>query len=63
MPRSILLRPPGGASGKVRKRYAFIQELMLLEESNCLRGGSTMDSFIFVNLLRKKLISHFIQLF
>ena len=37
MPRSILLRPPGGATGKVRKRYALIQKLMLLEESNRLR--------------------------
>jgi hypothetical protein len=37
MPRSILLRPPGRASGKVRKRYALIQKLMLLDESNCLQ--------------------------
>ena len=37
MPRSILLRPPRGASGKVRKRYALIQKLMLLDESNRLR--------------------------
>ena len=37
MPHSVLLRPPGGASGKVRKQYALIQMLMLLEESNCLR--------------------------
>ena len=36
MPRSLLLRPPGGATGKVRKRYALIQKIMLLEESNRL---------------------------
>jgi hypothetical protein len=36
MPCSILLRPPGGASGKVRKRYALIEKLMLIDESNCL---------------------------
>ena len=37
MPRSILLRPLGGASGKVRKRYALVEKLMLIDESNRLR--------------------------
>ena len=37
MPRSLLLRPPGGATGKVRKRYALIQKILLLEESNHLQ--------------------------
>ena len=37
MPCSILLRPPGGASGKVRKRYALVEKLMLIDESNRLR--------------------------
>jgi hypothetical protein len=36
MPRSIVLRPPGGASGKLRQRYALIQKLMLLDESESL---------------------------
>jgi hypothetical protein len=37
MPCSILLRLLVGASGKVRKRYALIQKIMLLEESNRLQ--------------------------
>ncbi len=37
MPRTILTRPPGGASGKVRKRYAVRQKLQLLEECSCLQ--------------------------
>jgi hypothetical protein len=37
MPRSLLLCPPGGATQKVRKRYALIQKILLLEESNRLR--------------------------
>ncbi len=37
MPCSLLLRPPGGATGKVRKRYALIQKILLLEESNRLQ--------------------------
>jgi hypothetical protein len=36
MPRSLLLRPPGGATGKVRKRYALVQKIMLLVECNRL---------------------------
>ena len=32
MPRSLLVRPKGGATGKVRKRYAVIEKIMLLEE-------------------------------
>jgi hypothetical protein len=37
MPRSLLLRPPGGATGKVCKRYAILQKILLVEESNRLR--------------------------
>jgi hypothetical protein len=37
MPRTILARPPGGATGRVRKRYAVRQKLQLLEECNRLR--------------------------
>jgi hypothetical protein len=36
MPHSLLLHPPGGATGKVRKWYALIQKILLLEESNRL---------------------------
>jgi hypothetical protein len=37
MPRTILVRPPGGATGRVRRRYAVCQKLQLLEECNRLR--------------------------
>jgi len=37
MPRSLLLRPLGGLTGKTRKRYALFQKIMLVEESNRLR--------------------------
>ena len=37
MPRTILVRPPGGATGRVRRRYAIRQKLQLLEECNRLR--------------------------
>ena len=37
MPRTILVRPPGGATGRVRRRYAVRQKLQLLEECNRLR--------------------------
>ena len=32
MPRSILVRPKGGVTGKVRRRYVVIEKIMLLEE-------------------------------
>ena len=38
MPRTILVRPPGGTTGRVRRRYAVCQKLQLLEECNRLRG-------------------------
>ena len=37
MPRTIIARPPGGASGKSRRRYAVRQKLQLLEECNRLQ--------------------------
>jgi len=37
MPRSLVLRPLGGLTGKTRKRYALFQKIMLVEESNRLR--------------------------
>ena len=37
MPRTILVRPPGGATGRVCRRYAVRQKLQLLEECNRLR--------------------------
>jgi hypothetical protein len=37
MPRSILLRPLGGLTGKTRKWYALFQKIMLVEESDRLR--------------------------
>jgi hypothetical protein len=37
MPCTIIARPPGGASGKVRRRYAVRQKLQLLEECNRLQ--------------------------
>jgi hypothetical protein len=37
MPCTILARPPGGATGRVRKRYAVRQKLHLLEVCNRLR--------------------------
>jgi hypothetical protein len=35
MPHSLLLRPPGGATGKVRKRYAIFQKILLIKEAGC----------------------------
>jgi hypothetical protein len=32
MPRSLLVLPKGGVTGKVRRRYAVIKKIMLLEE-------------------------------
>ena len=37
MPRTILVRPPGGATGRVRRWYAVHEKLKLLEECNRLR--------------------------
>jgi hypothetical protein len=37
MPRSLLLRPLGGLTGKTRKRYALFQKIMLVEKSDRLR--------------------------
>ena len=37
MPRSLLVLPKGGVTGKVRRRYAIRQKLQLLEECNRLR--------------------------
>ena len=37
MPRSLVLRPLGGLTGKTRKRYALFQKIMLVEESDRLR--------------------------
>jgi len=37
MPRSLLLQPLGGSTGKTRKRYALFQKIMLVEESDWLR--------------------------
>jgi len=37
MPRTILTRPLGGASGKVRRRYAVRQKLQLLEKCSRLQ--------------------------
>jgi hypothetical protein len=37
MPRTILVRLPGGATGRVRRQYAVRQKLQLLEECNRLR--------------------------
>jgi hypothetical protein len=36
MPHTILVRPPGGATGRVRRRYATREKLKLLEECNRL---------------------------
>jgi hypothetical protein len=36
MPCTIIVRPPGGATGKVRQQYAVVQKLLLLEECHCL---------------------------
>ena len=43
MPRSILLRPPGGASGKVRKRYTLVEKLMLIDKSDRLRRDCNLS--------------------
>jgi hypothetical protein len=44
MPRTIIARPPGGASGKVRRRYAVHQKLQILAE--CSRLQQTMKHSI-----------------
>jgi len=43
MPRSILLRPPGGASGKVHKWYALSKKLALLDESTRLQRDCNLS--------------------
>jgi hypothetical protein len=60
MPRTILLRPPGGASGKVRQRYAVVQKLLHLEECHCLRQvhclsphGAAVELGVPISLLSK----------
>ena len=40
MPRTIIARPPGGASGNVRRRYAVRQKLQLLEECSRLQRSA-----------------------
>jgi hypothetical protein len=37
MPRSLLLRPLGGLTGKTRRRFALFQKIMFVEESNWIR--------------------------
>ena len=37
MPRSFLLRPLGGLTGKTRRRYSLLQKIMFVEESNRIR--------------------------
>jgi hypothetical protein len=44
MPRTIFARPPGGATGMFRKRYAVRQKLQLLEEANRLRRSENLSS-------------------
>jgi hypothetical protein len=43
MPRTILVRPPGGATGRVRRRYAVRQKLQLLAECNKLRREENLS--------------------
>ena len=43
MPRTFLARPPGGATGMVRKRYAVRQKLQLLEEVSRLRQSENLS--------------------
>jgi hypothetical protein len=43
MPWTIVTRPLGGATGKVRKRYAVVQKLCLLEEAYCLRQEGNLS--------------------
>jgi transposase len=43
MARSILVRPKGGATGKVRKRYAVVEKIMLLEEYGRLQQGRNLS--------------------
>ncbi len=43
MPRTILTHPPGGATGKVRNRYAVVQKICLLEEAACLPWESNLS--------------------
>ena len=68
MPRTILVRPPGGSTGRVRRRYAVRQKLQLLEECNrlrrlenlSLRGNATVMSIphtiLIASLGRQKAI-------
>jgi hypothetical protein len=43
MPRTILVRPPGGATGRVRRRYAVRKKLQLLEKCNRLRRAENLS--------------------
>jgi hypothetical protein len=43
MPRSLLLRPLGGLTGKTRKRYALFHKIMLVEESDRLRAEQNLS--------------------
>ena len=43
MPRSLLVRPKGGATGKVRRRYAVIEKIMLLEEYGRLQSERNLS--------------------
>jgi hypothetical protein len=43
MPRTILVRPPGGATGRVRRRYAIRQKLQLLAECSKLRREENLS--------------------
>jgi hypothetical protein len=43
MPWTVLTHPRGGTTGKVRKRYAVVQKLSLLEEAYCLRQESNVS--------------------
>jgi len=60
MPRTILVRPPGGATGRVSRRYAIRQKLQLFDECNrlrrvenlSLRGTAAVMSFPHTVLVR-----------
>ena len=43
MPRSLLLRPLGGLTGKTRKRYALFHKIMLVEESDRLHAEQNLS--------------------
>ena len=58
MPRTLLIRPRGGAMGKVRKRYAIIEKIMLLNEverihweGNLSLRGVAAEIGVHLNLL------------